>query len=73
MEDFLLLQGEDLVDTLQSDAEEICGLLQGFLLPAELLQRPGRTNIMDVNMVPHINAPHLQHADLLRWPTEMTY
>ena len=66
MEDFLLLQGEDLIHTLQPDAEEICGLLQGFLLPAQLLQRPGRTDIMEVNTVLHFNAIHLQHVDRLR-------
>ena len=65
MEDFLLLQGEDLVHTLQSDAEEICGLPQDFLLPTQLLQHPGRTNIMDLNMMLHINGVHLQHADRL--------
>ena len=66
VEDFLLLQGEDLIHTLQPDAEEICGLLQGFLLPAQLLQRPGRTDIMEVNTVLHFNAIHLQHVDRLR-------
>lgn len=54
VEEFLFLEGEDLVHTLQSDSEKICSLLQGFLLPGQLLQ-PEREREMGKHIMQHVN------------------